>query len=225
MKKNIIYIFLSLLFLVLFYVFSLSVKNEIFSQINFDFTVKLQDNIPSRMDEVFEDSSFLVSPILSIFWSILFTLLFLFDIKHKKIYLGALLIPVLFALLVGIEIYGKLKVESPAPPFFMIKNPTTIFPKYHVQEEYSYPSGHASRSFFFSGLLSYFFWKHKNRYFFLVTTTSLGIFTVIISFGKIYLGHHWITDIIGGWILSMSVLLLCFFALQKGINLNRIREV
>ncbi len=218
MKTRVLFILVSAVLFISFYGFSAVVKNGFFNQINFDFTVRLQDNIPSKMDEIFEDAGFLVSPTVSIFLCLFITILYFSGNRFKKIYPGALLIPLLFSLMIGAEMYGKSKVESPAPPFFMIKNPITIFPKYHVQEEYSYPSGHASRSLFFAVLFSYYFLRIKKKLFFLFVTGISIVSVTTISIGKVYLGHHWLTDIIGGWIISLAFISLCIPLLQAGMD-------
>lgn len=208
-------------FLFLFYVFSLQVKNERFKQINFDTTVRLQDNIPARLEEPLEDISFLVSPVLSLFWVGLFTLISLVGIKKRVVYPGALLIPLFFGLMIGAEIVGKSRVESPAPPFFMLKNPTTIFPKYHVQEAYSYPSGHAARSLFFAGLISLYTFKRCHKLLFIcVTSIGLGM-VVLMSVGKVFLGHHWLSDIVGGVIVAIGFLCFTYAALVPKVSIQR----
>lgn len=220
MKVTLITLILGVVFLFLFYVFSYQVKLESFKQINFDITVRLQDKIPSRMDEIFEDMSYFVSPVMSIGFVGLLTVLLFVGIKERKIYPGALLIPLFFGLMIGVEIYGKARVESPAPPFFMLKNPTTIFPKYHVQEAYSYPSGHAARSLFFAGLLSYYFLRMKKKILFVFSVTVTLLISITMSIGKVYLGHHWLTDIVGGWIIAAGFLSFAVLSLRFNINLS-----
>jgi len=90
--------------------------------------VRIQAHIPARFDAMWDDIAVLVTPVPSIFFVGLLTVAAFVDVKHKKIWLRALLIPILFGALVLGELYGKSIVHHPAPPFFMIKNPTTIFP-------------------------------------------------------------------------------------------------
>jgi membrane-associated phospholipid phosphatase len=201
------------------------VKQERFKQINFDTTVRLQDNIPARFDEPLEDLSFFVSPVLSLVWVSVLTLLSLINLKEKKLYLGALLIPVFFALMITGEIVGKARVESPAPPFFLLKNPTTIFPRYHVQEDYSYPSGHAARLLFFAGIVSYLLWRTKKRTFFVICTTVALAIVLVMSLGKVHLGHHWLSDIVGGWIIALAFLCFSYAGLGFAINFRKISHV
>jgi membrane-associated phospholipid phosphatase len=134
--------------LISFYLFSHGVNKGFLKQIDFDTTVKIQNRIPARLDELWVDSAFFVTPVSSVLMVGLLTMAAFVDLKNKKVRLRALIIPVLFGLLVMGEIYGKNVVHHPAPPFFMIKNPTTLFPKYYVNEQFSYPSGHTARATF-----------------------------------------------------------------------------
>lgn len=203
----------------LFYLFSWQVKQGTFTKFSFDTTVRLQGKSPVRLDEVWEDLSYFVSPVLSVVWVGVLTLLGVIIGKTKKAKAAALLIPICFGLMIVAEIYGKLKVESPAPPFFMLKNPTTIFPKYHVQEAYSYPSGHAARSMYLGlvslGLLLPRLFKRK--YIFAMLTVGIVTLIAAISVGKVILGQHWIADTIGGWIVACACV---SFALSFWLRLH-----
>lgn len=189
-----------------FYLFSWMVRQEMLKQFSFNTTVRLQDNAPARLDEVWEDLGFFVSPALSVVGIGLLTLLGMLVGRGKRGKAAALLIPILFGVLILAEVFGKARVESPAPPFFMLKNPTTIFPTYHVQEEYSYPSGHAARSLYSGSILLILLYHRLKRYLPLYGLLGAGVagFVLAVSLGKVILGQHWMADIIGGWILAAA---------------------
>jgi hypothetical protein len=75
------------------------VKKERFKKVNFDFTVRLQDKTPKRLDGMWEDIAFFVSPVVSIACIGILTVVALVDIKNKKLRPGALLIPIFFAMM------------------------------------------------------------------------------------------------------------------------------
>lgn len=199
--------------LFIFYLFSREVKQGFLKQTDFNTTVKIQERIDkssrlrltSIIGNVMEGSTFFASPEASVvIVLILFSFAF-YDWKQKKIRWESILILVLFTLLVGGEIYGKSVVHHPSPPFFMIKNPTTVFPKYYINESFSYPSGHAARAVFIGFVLYSIVWIKK-----LKMCMLLGIlgYILLVSVSRIYLGHHWLSDIIGGALLGSGFGLL-----------------
>ena len=205
MKKIIIVI--SILCLVAFYFFSREVKRGFLKSQDFNMTVRLQDHMPVRLDGVWEAVSLPVTPTPSILVVGLLTIAALVDIKKKKIRLRALVIPLLFGALVWGELYGKSVVHHPSPPFFMIKNPTTIFPQFYVNEQFSYPSGHTARAVFFGFVLftlvarTVIDWVRERKRM-LIMGVLIGAYILAVAIGKIYLGQHWMSDIIGGGLLG-----------------------
>jgi len=208
LNRRTIVIFVSIL-LILFYGFSREVKKGKFKNIDFAVTVKIQDRMPSsesgRIDEFWEDIGFFASPMVSTVFVMALSVWSFIKAKGFKKKIAVFLIPLAFGLLTLAEVYGKNVVHHPAPPFFMLKNPTTIFPKYYVNEQYSYPSGHAARAVFVAIVASSVMLqasgknKRKKQIILLVALA----YVVLVSLGKIYLGQHWLSDVIGGMLLGV----------------------
>lgn len=78
---------------------------------------------------------------------------------------------------------------------------------------YSYPSGHAMISVLFFGTLSYIISKSDIKYK-KVIRWFLGIFIILIGISRIYLGVHYASDIIGGYLLGI-IILLVVISIQK----------
>ena len=89
------------------------------------------------------------------------------------------------------------------------------------QGGYSFPSGHAMISICVYGYLSYLVNKKiKNKYLRLVLCLFLVILILSIGISRIYVGVHYPTDVIAGYLLAMiEVILLVEFTNKRG-NLN-----
>jgi len=204
-------IFLIVILFLIFTIFSHRVERGFLKQLDFDTTVKIQEKIDKSarlrtqavISNILEGSVYLAGPTTSTAVVILLAIIFGIDYKKKKIQPVLFLIPVAFFLLVLAEIYGKSVVHHPAPPFFMLKNPITLFPKYHVLDNYSYPSGHAARAVFTAILFTMINQKSIKRKFVLYLISAGYVF--LVSFSVIYLGHHWLSDIIGGTIIGLAL--------------------
>jgi membrane-associated phospholipid phosphatase len=190
-----------------FALYSQAVKRGAGKQADFDTTVRIQDKLTHEgrvdTDTVMEGATFFVSPGVSLFWIGCLTIAAAIDIKRKRIRWTAVVLPVVFGFMVFGELYGKAVVHHPSPPFFMIKNPTTKFPRYYVNEQYSYPSGHAARAVFLAVATGSLLWPWlvgRNR------KLAMGLmaagFIALVGVSRIYLGHHWLSDIVGGTLLG-----------------------
>lgn len=188
-------------FFLLFAFFSYLVHKNLFIHLDFDTTVHLQDSIPRRFDELF-----------SIFSSIgsfepMVVLLIIVLVIWRKIVTG-ISIFVGFVAFHLFEIFGKYFVNHPPPPEFMLRTQRTIqFDQFHVRTEFSYPSGHSGRAIFIGTVLLFIIWKSE-RFSLPIKVGLTGIITVYILtmlISRIYLGEHWLTDVIGGMLLAASL--------------------
>ena len=72
---------------------------------------------------------------------------------------------------------------------------------------YSFPSGHAMMSLGFYGFVIYLIWYFKlsNRKIF---SLVLGLLIFLIAISRIYLGVHYASDVIAGFVISLAYLIL-----------------
>ncbi len=223
-----VFFFFSVCFLFAFALLSKYEDRAIIRNLDFTVTVKVQDFVgkfcTTKCDGLFEDIGFFAGPLFSVVIVLLLTGVSLLKEKGwKKLWI--LSIPALFALLTAIEVYGKTIVRHPAPPFFMLKNPTTMFPTYHVWQEFSYPSGHTARSMFLGILFYSLFIIHNSKFkrIKLKLLVAVGIigYIFMISLSRIYLGHHWLSDVIGGWLLGAASALLPISLLRTSLKIKK----
>lgn len=83
--------------------------------------------------------------------------------------------------------------------------------EYRLIEEngYSFPSGHSMVSTAFYGFLIYLIFKNvKNKYIKWISISSLFILIILIGISRIYLGVHYTSDVMAGFVISISYLVI-----------------
>jgi membrane-associated phospholipid phosphatase len=78
------------------------------------------------------------------------------------------------------------------------------------EEGYSFPSGHSMGSFIFYGSLAYVIihLAHKNSWKWIGCILN-GLFIIMIGVSRIYLGVHYPSDIVGGFLAGAAWLIIC----------------
>jgi len=86
---------------------------------------------------------------------------------------------------------------------------------------YSYPSGHAAVSVVMYGLLAIYFYQNiKNKKLKYLLLGLCIIFPIVIGLSRVYLGTHFMTDIIGGWLVGILMLFVSY-KLYKLLKIER----
>ena len=83
--------------------------------------------------------------------------------------------------------------------------------KFRIIDErgYSFPSGHSMVSTAFYGFLIYLIYKNvKNKYIKWSSITVLSILIILIGTSRIYLGVHYTSDVLAGFLISISYLII-----------------
>ena len=138
----------------------------------------------------------------AIFLIVLTVLLFIL-IKNKKI---------------GASILGNLVIVTALNQLlkFILHRPRPT--EYRIIEAigYSLPSGHSMVSMAFYGYLMYLAYKYiKNKYLKWTIIIVLGLLICLIGISRIYLGVHYTSDVLGGFLISISYLVIYITAVNK----------
>jgi undecaprenyl-diphosphatase len=77
------------------------------------------------------------------------------------------------------------------------------------QGGYSFPSGHALGAFLFYGVIAYFLGALLKKHWQHVLVVISTIFLIgLIGASRLYLGVHWLSDVIAGWIMGATLLIV-----------------
>jgi membrane-associated phospholipid phosphatase len=86
----------------------------------------------------------------------------------------------------------------------------------YTESWYSFPSGHAAMATAFWGLLAYLVWQSNLSLFWKSLLCALLLLLILaIGFARLYLGVHYLSDVIGGYILGAACISLAAWSMRK----------
>lgn len=143
-----------------------------------------------RLTDLMETFTWLGSTKVAVVIAIVAILVLAVFLRHRKEL-------ILFILVVGLAPLLNKLLKS----IFERERPTL----HRLIEEvgYSFPSGHSMSSFAMFGILTYLLWRHVPSAWGRTLMVVLGLsVTLSIGISRIYLGVHYPSDVIGGYLIS-----------------------
>lgn len=111
-------------------------------------------------------------------------------------------------------IVGKRYIDRVRPPHEWAVAPYEWSP--------SFPSGHSLNSVVIGGIVAYLLVirAHRNRTRWLIVGCAL-LFSLLMGASRVYLGHHWLTDVLVGWALGGAWLTVVITGHRLVLTLRR----
>lgn len=99
----------------------------------------------------------------------------------------------------GVSVFLKLVLRR--------ERPETLYAANMLFKSYSFPSGHSFGSIVLYGLLAYLAHVYFADPVALIIAICLGILIFLIGLSRVYLGAHYVFDVLGGWLLGGLMLI------------------
>jgi undecaprenyl-diphosphatase len=109
-------------------------------------------------------------------------------------------------LFLTIALVGSLAIDATMKLVFQRPRPKLDYAA--VLPDYSFPSGHAMNGVVFYVSIALIAWSVFGRRIGLISTVFAAILAFGIGVSRIYLGFHYFTDVVGGWLAGVIWLLI-----------------
>ena len=85
-----------------------------------------------------------------------------------------------------------------------------------VETSFSFPSGHSMASAALAGVIIYFIIRSRLKVWLKSTAIAAAvIYVALVGFSRLYLGVHYPTDVVGGWLVTSLWLLVTIPVIEK----------
>ena len=111
------------------------------------------------------------------------------------------------AILGSVALNGILKVfiQRPRPPL----------PWAHVLPDYSFPSGHSMNSLVFYLAIAMIIWARSKPPAGAIAVIVALLIAIAVGFSRIYLGYHYLSDVVGGYAAGLAWLLVVALSFES----------
>lgn len=159
-----------------------------------DFVIKFSSEITTSIMKIF---TFFGSTIFIVILSIILFIIFIILKQKDKAFKMASVI--IISTIINNII--KIIIRRPRPEYITV-----------VENTFSYPSGHTMASTTLYGILLYLLLKSNlNKSYKIGFGIILGNLPLLVGISRIYLGAHFFTDVLGGYLLSGLILTIVYY--------------
>lgn len=84
--------------------------------------------------------------------------------------------------------------------------------------QYSFPSGHVLFFVVFFGLFAYLAWLNFTSYTRILVVLACAALIILIGPSRVFLGAHWASDVLGGYMIGTMWLIILIFSYRWAIR-------
>jgi membrane-associated phospholipid phosphatase len=205
-KRNQVLAIIFITFAICFILLSIFVIHNPVPEIDQKISLLVQNYHSDFLDKVMLEISFFGELPYSLLMVVIVAIIFfLYKLRREAYFITSILLSGLLILAI------KNIVNRPRPTQFYVR-------LVEINRFNSFPSGHVLSYILFFGFMIVLVQTNKKIPIYIkkiVTYISL-FYMITITFSRIYLGAHWFTDTLGGFLLGMCCLIaLCYFYFKK----------
>jgi undecaprenyl-diphosphatase len=118
------------------------------------------------------------------------------------------------AIFAAVAFIGSALLNLGAKQFFQRDRPT-LWESISPEDTFSFPSGHAMGSMTLAAVLVLLAWRTRWRW---PVTLLAATFVVLVGYSRVYLGVHFPSDILAGWMAAIAWVVGVYLVLFRGQN-------
>ena len=96
----------------------------------------------------------------------------------------------------------------------IVERPRPQLPWAHVLPDYSFPSGHSMNSLVFYLAVALILWSTVGRRVGVAAVLIAVVIAVAVGLSRIYLGYHYVSDVVGGFAAGLAWILVVVLAFE-----------
>lgn len=144
-----------------------------------------------------------ITNLANMYWLIGTSIILLIFLKNKKTGIH-------IAINLGLSALVNFTIKQ------IIQRPRPVGHRIIDESGYSLPSGHSMVSMAFYGFLIYLIYKNvKNKYLKTVLIVLLTLLIISIGVSRIYLGVHYVSDVLAGFLVAIAYLVIFIHAINN----------
>lgn len=147
-----------------------------------------------------------ITNLASLQFIVILTILLLIIFVIRGRFVNAVTLAILTAGSGGLIVLFKFAFHRPRPH---------IFTPLIVEKSFGFPSGHSMIAISFYGLLAYLLVRQRLKGLNILVAATLIILIGLIGLSRVYLGVHWPSDVLGGYMAGGAWLLACILVSEE----------